>query len=232
MHIFDRANESLRHDLEAYHHALGTIVDALPRAQALCDRVIKEIRLARALLAFFHGPQVADLEQLAFHLSNLWPYRERPFARTLGFADEIGEAQQLQREALRGVQLLSRLSGEPVATELSTCFSNIAEYLAQERDLLAECHARIQPHAANMHLTRKRLQLLSAMVDARLPDSPNQQAILRAYDQAASLLTDWEKGVPLEGRGVDILDACLNMLDQVDTMNAQQRQPEQGQLTD
>ena len=70
MNVFDRANEALRHDLEAYTRALQTIVTALPQAQELCDRVIKETRLARALLAFSTGPQTAELVQLAFHLTN------------------------------------------------------------------------------------------------------------------------------------------------------------------
>lgn len=221
MHMFDRANESLRQDLEAYHRALQTIVVALPRAQALCDRVLKEIRLVRALLAFFQGPEGAQLEQLAFHLTNLWPYREQPFARTLGFASEIAEAEQQHLEALRSVRMLSRQMSDPVAKELSTCFSNIAQYLEDERRLLAECHALIQPHSTNMHTTRKRLDLLSAMVDARLPSSPDQQAMLQAYNQAVTLLTDWEKGVPLEERGVAILEACLDMLDLIDGKAAQ-----------
>ena len=54
--IFDRANEALRHDLEAYTRALRTIVTALPQARALCDCVVKETRLARALLAFSNRP--------------------------------------------------------------------------------------------------------------------------------------------------------------------------------
>jgi len=224
MHMFDRANESLRQDLEAYHRALRTIVTTLPRAQELCDRVLKEIRLVRALLAFFHGPETVELEQLIFHLANLWPYREQPFARTLGFADEIAEAHQQHKEALRGVRMLIRQTGDPVANELSTCFNNIAQYLEDQRRLLAECHALIHPHAANMHSTRKRLDLLSAMVDARLPSSPEQRAMLQAYNQAVTLLTDWEKGVPLEERGAAILESCLDMLDRIDGMVAQNGQ--------
>jgi hypothetical protein len=224
MQMFDRANESLRQDLEAYHRALQTIVVALPRAQALCDRVLKEIRLIRALLAFFQGAEGTELEQLAFHLTNLWPYREQPFARTLGFASEIAEAEQQHKEALRGVRMLIRQVNDPVAKELSTCFSNIAQYLEDERRLLAESHALIQPHSTNMHATRKRLDLLSAMVDARLPSSPDQQAMLQAYNQAVTLLTDWEKGVPLEERGVAILESCLDMLDRIDGMVAENKE--------
>src|SRR5919206_4270626 len=118
MNIFDRANEALRQDLEAYTRALRTIVTALPKAQELCDRVVKETRLARALLAFSSSPQTAELAQLAFHLTNLWPYRERPFARTVGFDEEIAEARRQREEALRAVKLLSRSGGEALAAEV------------------------------------------------------------------------------------------------------------------
>src|SRR5262245_82585 len=126
MNMFDRANQSLRYDLEAYARALRTIVTAIPQAQELCERVVKETRLAQALLAFGSGAQVAELGQMAFHLSNLWPYRERPFARTVGFDDEIAEARRQREEALRGVKLLARSGGDALAVEVSTCFSNIA----------------------------------------------------------------------------------------------------------
>jgi hypothetical protein len=35
--------------------------------------------------------------QMAFHLGNLWPYREQAFARTLWFADEIAEGDTLRK---------------------------------------------------------------------------------------------------------------------------------------
>jgi hypothetical protein len=216
MNIFDRANEALRQDLEAYTRALRTIVTALPQARELCDCVVKETRLARALLAFANGPQTADLAQLAFHLTNLWPYREQPFARTLGFADEIAEARRQRDEARRGVQMLAKQLNDPLASEVSGCFDNIARHLEEEQKLLEECHALIQPHATNMDITRKRLNLLVATVDARLPASPEQQAMLQAYNEAVAVLRDWENGVPLEERGVDILEHCLDMLEQAD----------------
>src|SRR5689334_4615773 len=125
MNMFDRANQSLRHDLEAYARALRTIVTAIPQAQDLCERVVKETRLAQALLAFGSNPQLAALDQLAFHLSNLWPYRERPFARTIGFDEEIAEARRQREEALRGMKLLARFSGDTLTAEVSTCFGNI-----------------------------------------------------------------------------------------------------------
>jgi len=63
-----------------------------------------------------------------------------------------------------------------------------------------------------MDITRKRLNLLVATVDARLPDSAEQQAMLQTYNEAVALQRDWENGVPLEDRGVDILEDCRDML--------------------
>ena len=82
--------------------------------------------------------------------------------------------------------------------------------------MLEECHTLIQPHATNMDITRKRLNLLVATVDARLPDSAEQQSMLQTYNEAVALLRDWENGVPLEDRGVDILEHCLDMLEKAD----------------
>jgi hypothetical protein len=214
MNTFDRANEALRQDLGAYAYALHTILSALPRARELCDRVVKETRLAQALLAFASGPQIAELSQMAFHLSNLWPYRDRPYARTVGFDEEIAEAQRQREDALRAVYLLGRHGKDALAAEVSRCFSNIAEYLEEERLLLVECHERIQPHAANMEMTRKRLYLLVATVDARMPPSVEQDAILSAYTEAVDLLRDWEGGVPLDERGVEVLNRCLRILEE------------------
>jgi hypothetical protein len=58
--------------------------------------------------------------------------------------------------------------------------------------------------------------LLVATVDAPLPDSTEQQAMLQTYNEAVVLLRDWENGVPLEEHGVDILEHCLDMLDKAD----------------
>jgi hypothetical protein len=218
VNIFDRANEALRQDLEAYTRALRTLVTALPRARELCDGVVKETRLARALLAFHNGPQTADLAQLAFHLTNLWPYREQAFARTVGFADEIAEARRQREEAQRGMRMLAKQINDPLTNEVSSCFEKIARYLEEQQMLLEECHALIQPHATNMDITRKRLNLLVATVDARLPASHEQQATLHAYNEAAALLRDWENGVPIEERGVDILEHCLDMLERADQL--------------
>ncbi len=76
-------------------------------------------------------------------------------------------------------------------------------HLEKEQKLLGECHALIQPQATNMDITRKRLNLLVATVDARLPDSAEQQAIPQTYNEAVGLLRDWKNGVPLEDRGVE-----------------------------
>lgn len=216
MHLFDRANEALRDDLTAYLRALETIVDALPRARELCACVVKETRLVRALLAFYSGPHVGELGQIAFHMTNLWPYREQPFAKTLGFADEIGEAQRQRDEAMRAIRLLLRKQPDPLVAELETSFGKIAQYLQDEQQLLEECDALIQPHATNMDMTCKRLNLLVAIVDARLADSPEQRLMLGTYNEALELLRDWERGVPLESRGVAILARCLDMLNHID----------------
>jgi hypothetical protein len=212
MNSFDFANESLRQDLTDYAYALRTIVTSVPLAQELCDRVVKETRMAQALLAFYDGPEASDLSRLAVRLANLWPYRGETYARTLGFSDEICEAQAFHQEALRGASMVA--SQDTLAREIALCFQNIADYMKQEQRLLEECHLSIQPHIANMDMTRKRLQLLAATVDARLPSSDEQQEMLRAYTQAARLLREWESGVPLNEEGAAILEQCLDLLEQ------------------
>src|SRR6185436_19847056 len=113
-------------------------------------------------------------------------------------------------------RLCARLDTDVLAAEISTCFSNIAVYLEAEERLLVECHERIQPHAANMEMTRKRLNLLVAAVDARMPANPEQQSALSAYTEAVELLRDWEGGIPLDERGSEVLDRCLKVLEQAD----------------
>ncbi len=218
MSTFDFANQALRRDLAAYATALNTIVHALPRARDLCDRVVKETRLVQALLAFASGQQAMELSQTAYRLRNLWPYRERPFARTLGFGDEIAEAITLREEASQSMKLLSRQNGDPLTIELAACLGNIGVYLEEQQKLLEACHARIQPHAQNMDLTRKRLDLLIAAIDARVPDSESQHATLRAYQATANLLRDWESGVPIDEQGVHILQRCIECLEQADLL--------------
>lgn len=77
--------------------------------------------------------------------------------------------------------------------------------------------ASIRPHAENMALTRKRLNLLIATVDARMPESAEQLAALQAYGEAADLLRDWQTGMPLDERGVEILERCIAILAQAST---------------
>lgn len=216
MGTFEFANQALRNDLAAYASALTTIVQTMPRIRNLCDQVVKETRLAQALLAFASGPQASEIGQIVFQLRNLWPYRDRMFERTLGFSEEMNEAHKLREEAQRGLKLLVRNNGDALSIELGTCLSNIHAYLEEEQKLLDLCHVRIQPHSQNMELTRKRLDLLIAAIDARLPSSPGQQATLRAYSAAADILRDWETGVPLDERGVEILQRCIESLEQAD----------------
>ena len=218
MNTFSRANEALQHDLAAYANTLNSIVATIPQAQALCDQVCKEVRLAEALLAFANGPVVSEISQIVFHLGNLWPYREQAYARTSGFADEIAEARRLREEARRGALLMARLGNDGLTNEVITCFDNIAVYLEQEQRLLETCHSRIRPHTSNMDVTRKRLRLLAAALDARLPVSPAQQEALRSYNAAIALLHAWESGVPLDASGIEVLDRCLELLKATDGM--------------
>jgi signal transduction histidine kinase len=214
MSTFDYANQALRRDMAAYARALRTIVEALPEARALCDKVLKEVRLIQALLAFASGPQMAALAQIAYTLSNLWAYRDQSFARTLGFGDEINEARAYRDEARRGVALLARHAGnDPLAHELTVCLNNIIEYLEEEERLLIECDQAIRPHAENMEIARKRLNLLIAAIDARMPATPETAATLASYSEASRLLHDWESGVPLNDHGVEILETCIDLLE-------------------
>jgi hypothetical protein len=218
MNMFDRANQPLRTDLEAYAQALSAIVAMLPQARTLCDQIVKEVRLAEALLAFGNNQQLAELSQLAFQLTNLWPYREQSFVRTFGFEQEIEETRQQRAEALRGVLILTQMKDNPLAAEVRTCFANIAQLLEDQHALLAEGNALIKPHATNMDMTRKRLTLLAAMVDVRVPDSLQQAQMLRIYNDVLTLLHDWESGVPMDEHGVALIEQCLGMLTHIDHM--------------
>ncbi len=210
--LFRRANESLYSDLENYASALRRIVDALPEARALCDRVVKEVRLADALLAFGSGPHVIEFKQLTFHLADLWPFREHGPTRTSGFSDEIAEAVSHAEQAKKAISMLGRLPDDTLTAELKVCFTNILQYLQEEQQLLEECHAAIKPFSANSDLTRKRLNLLIAAAEARLPDSGERRTAIHTYGEAADLLKSWEGGVPIDERGVSILTRCINLL--------------------
>ncbi|MEI6776466.1 MAG: hypothetical protein WCK70_06165 [Chloroflexales bacterium] len=210
--LFKRANESLYSDLDNYATALRRIVDALPEARRLCDRVIKEVRLADALLAFGSGPQVIELNQIIFHIGDLWPFREHGPTRTAGFSDEITEAASHMDQARRAIGLLDRFSDQAMASELRICFTNMIQYFQDEKRLLEECHARIQPFSTNSDLTRKRLNLLIATAEARLPESEDRRAAIQTYGEAAELLQSWEGGVPIDESGVIILNRCIGLL--------------------
>ena len=51
------------------------------------------------------------------------------------------EAQRQREEATRALRLLAAHPQESLTIEVSTCFSNIVEYLTEEQRLLEECHA-------------------------------------------------------------------------------------------
>lgn len=216
MSFFERANQSLRLDLKEYVDIVQAILVALPKAKQLCDSVVKEARLAHALVAFADSRHTADMEQIVFRLTNLWPYRERAYARTAGFSDEIAEAGQRRGEALDALQLAAHIPNKQLSQEIAICFNNIVKYLDEENALLCSCHEMLQPHVAGIELTRKRIELLTAMVDARVSTSAHQEAMLMAYREAGTLLADWENGVPLEDRGADILQRCLAILGEVE----------------
>jgi hypothetical protein len=210
--LFVRANESLFSDLERYADALRQIVSSLPEAQALCGQVIREVRLAEALLAFGSGPQVVELGQIVFHLGDLWPFREHGPTRTAGFSDEIAEAATHCEQAKKAVGLLGRLPDQSMASELRACLTNIQQYLQKEQQLLEACHAHILPFSTNSDLTRKRLNLLIAAAEARLPESEDRRRAVQTYQEAAELLRSWEGGVPIDEHGVAILNRCISLL--------------------
>lgn len=216
MKTFAEAKISLHEELSAYAYALCTIVSAMPEARLLCDKVLKEVKLAQALLAFASWPQTNDLKQCLFHLTNLWPYRERPFARTSGFGEEMQEARMLGDVAHRGAQMLAKQGNDPIASEITMCLKNIAEALQQEHALLQECHTRIQPFANGMDMTRKRLNLLVCAVDARMETGPDQERLLASYQKALQLLDDWDNGVSLDQEGIRVLEQCLQALEDAD----------------
>lgn len=210
--IFKRANELLYSDLENYATALRRIVSALPEARELCEQVQREVQLADALLAFGSGPQVIELKRVLFQISDLWPFREHGPTRTSGFTDEIAEAAGHAEHAEHAISMLGRLPDDALTSELRTCFKNIVQHLHDERLLLEECHARIQPFSTNSDLTRKRLNLLIAAAEARLPESAERRTATTTYAEAAELLRSWEGGVPIDERGVIILDRCIDLL--------------------
>jgi hypothetical protein len=220
MQMFARANEALREDLSNYAEVLRNVVATMPQVRDLCDQILKETRLVQALLAFANGQQVVELAQLAFHLGNLWPFRDAAFVRTTGFSEEIAETKHQREQAKRAVQMITKFANDDVlAAELKTCFSTMVTCFDEELRLLEECHRKIIPFTTNPDLTRKRLRLLIAAADARLQPSPEKQVALRTYSEAFDLLKDWESGVPLDERGVAILERCLHILNGDETFD-------------
>lgn len=213
-HIFSRANESLHQELHNYADSVRAVVAMLPRAAELAHQVVREARLAEALLAFGSGPQVVELGQLVFHLNNSWAMRDAMQARTAGFDQELAEVRLHREHAGRGLQMLARYPDDAIAGELCTCFTNMTAHLDAELRLLTECHAQVQPFAANPDLTRKRLTLLIAAAEARLPDTPERRIAVSAYGEAAALLQEWAGGVPLDERGIAIIERCLDIIAQ------------------
>jgi hypothetical protein len=230
-HLFSRANETLHHELSSYADSLRAVVGTLPQAADLALQVVREARLAEALLAFGSGPQVVDLGQVVFHLSNSWALRDETQARTAGFEHEIAEARSHREQAGRGLQLVARYLDDAIAGELRTCFTNITAYLDAELQLLNECQDRVRPFAANPDLTRKRLNLLIAAAEARLPDTPERRIAVGTYIEAEALLREWEGGVPLDERGIAIIERCLDIINRSSGLFGVIQMPEPNQRT-
>jgi hypothetical protein len=211
--LFARANEALFQDLANYADVIRATIDELPQARSLCHQVVAEVRLVQALLAFGTGPEVAELSRVALQLSNLWAVREDMPAQASGFSGEIAESEAAVEQARRGLTLSARSSDPALAAELKLCFANIVGHLEAQQRLLEACHARLLPFRGSPELTRKRLNLLVAAAEARLPDTPERRAAVATYVSAAALLEEWGAGLPLDERAVAVLDRCLDMLD-------------------
>lgn len=210
--LFARANEALYNDLANYADVIRATIDELPRARDLCYKVVAEVRLVQALIAFGNGPEVAELSRVALQLSNLWAVREDMPAQASGFSGEIAESAAATQQAARGLELAARCADKALGVELRLCFNNIASYLASQQRLLEACHARLLPFRGSPELTRKRLNLLVAAAEARLPDTAERRAAIATYISANALLDEWGAGLPLDERAVTILDRCLDML--------------------
>ncbi|NJN17323.1 MAG: hypothetical protein HC822_14155 [Oscillochloris sp.] len=212
--LFARANEALHRDLAGYADALRLIIAALPEARELGLRAVREARLVQAILAFGNGSQVAELGQIAFHLTNLWVLRDNTQPRTSGFDEELNETFAACEHARRGIALLGHRDDDGLSAELRLCFQNILRYLEDQLRVLEQCQQRLRPFSSGPELTRKRLNLLVAAAEARLPDSPNRQIAVRTYTEATALLQEWDGGLPLDGRGVAVLERCLDIINQ------------------
>lgn len=213
-HLFTRANDALCEDLERYVSTLRVIVVTLPKAKVLCERVVAEVRLVQALLAFGDALEAAPLQQIALQVSNLWGVREDLPARATGFGNQIAESVHARGEAMRAISLISKRMGDSLAGELRICFENIIQHLDAQQQMLSDCEARLRPFQGSPELTRKRLNLLIAAAEARLPDTPSRRSAVVIYAEAAALLSEWEGGITLDERGIAVLERCLDLLSQ------------------
>ncbi len=212
--MFARANEALYQDLENYAATLRHILEALPRAKAHCEHVVYEVRLVQALLAFGSGPAITELSRLTLQIDNLWAVREQLTRRTTSFGNEIAESERAREQARRGLALAERTGNEALGAELRTCFTNILTYLEAQQRLLEECDARLRPCSGSPDLTRKRLNLLIAAAEARLPDTPERRTIVATYGEAAALPGEWGDGITLDEHGLTVVERCLTILRQ------------------
>lgn len=212
--LFIRANEALLKDLNDYAAILREVVATLPTARALCERVVREARLIQALLAFSDGIQNAELSRIVLHLGNLWAVRDDRPPRSSGFSEEIVESQRAREEARQGLRLVTGGHQDPITAELQVCFNHVLTYLSEQEHQLERCHALLLPFRTSPELTRKRLNLLVAAAEARLPDTPERRAAVQTYLDAAALIGEWEGGLALDERGIAVLDRCLTILGQ------------------
>jgi hypothetical protein len=210
--LFAKANEALYNDLASYAAVIRATIDELPKARSLCQQVLAEVRLVQALIAFGSGNEAAELSRVALQLSNLWAIREDTPARASGFSNEIAESANAIEQARRGQLIAARCGEAALRSELEICFTNIIVNLRNQQQLLEACHERLVPFRGSLELTRKRLNLLMAAAEARLPDTPERRNAVATYSTAAGLLAEWGSGLPLDERALDVLDRCLQLL--------------------
>ncbi|MFV9504180.1 MAG: hypothetical protein AB4911_06405 [Oscillochloridaceae bacterium umkhey_bin13] len=210
--FFVRANEALYQDLSEYANVLRTIAQALPKAKASCEQAVREARLVQALIAFGSGPQIIELSRLTLHLGNLWGVRDDLPARATGFGPQLEESVRARDLAAAGLKLASQREQDALSAELRVCFTNMIEHLHEQERLLKECDELIQPFRTSPELTRKRLALLIAAAEARLPDTPARNSTIATYREADQLLAEWSGGVTLDEAGIGTLERCLEII--------------------
>lgn len=212
--LFMRANEALLKDLTDYAAILREVIATLPLARTLCERVVREARLIQALLAFSDGIQAAEMSRIVLNLGNLWAVRDDSPPRSSGFSEEIAESERARAEAQHGLSLVSGKAKDPINAELEVCFKHVLDHLVEQQRLLERCHALLLPFRTSPELTRKRLNLLVAAAEARLPDTPERCAAVQTYRDASALLAEWEGGLALDERGIAVLERCLTIIGQ------------------